>query len=99
MLKALTTIIALSAATATSSDTLAAAPAQGDTELILADSRLDNVRLVAADAAGQWTVKRDGDAGEKVFAARKVVRFGHFVQPAGLHRVRLAAGGELVGYS
>jgi hypothetical protein len=34
-----------------------------------------------------------------VFAAQKVVRFGHFVQPAGQHRVRLAAGGELVAYS
>ena len=99
MLKALTTIVTLGAATAIFSHTLAAEPPQGAAELVLADSRLDNVRLVAADSAGQWTFKRGGEDGDKVFAARKVIRFGHFVQPAGQHRVRLAAGGELVGYS
>jgi hypothetical protein len=79
--------------------TLAAEPMRGAAELILTDSRLENVRLIAADADGQWTFKRDGEADNKVFAAGKVIRFGNFVQPAGQHRVRLAAGGDLVGYS
>jgi hypothetical protein len=98
MLKALTIITAFGLAAYRIALAPAAAPTKDGRELVLTDSRLDNVKFIAADAEWNWTFKPASDEEAKSVAAKRVVRFGDFAQPVGHHRVRLASGGELLCY-
>jgi hypothetical protein len=74
-----------------------AAPANEGSPLFTVEARLDDATLVAADAGWKWTFKV-GEV-EHAVAARGVVRYGNYVRPSGQHRLRLASGEEIVGYS
>jgi hypothetical protein len=67
--------------------------------LITTESRLEKAALVAADAEENWTFKSADGENKPPVPARKVVRWGRFAKAVGGHRLRLVAGGEIVGFS